>query len=63
MMLHVMTHKPLVVLYTSNRYDEALARVRGHQGAVVAVTSNLAKVMGLKVDKPDKQRGLFDGDM
>jgi hypothetical protein len=52
--------EPLVIVYTSNRYREALEPYRDHLGPVVAVTSDLAKLLGLKWERPEKQRRLFE---
>jgi len=51
--------EPIIVTYRSNRYGEVLAEVRFRDGVTIAVTSDLAVALGLKVKEPDRQQSLF----
>jgi hypothetical protein len=55
---HGMNQEALTVIYSSNRYGQALAEVRHFKGMVVAVTSDLARRLGL-IERPDRQKELW----
>jgi hypothetical protein len=52
----------MIVQYSSNRYAEALDKWRNYKGTVVAVTSDLARRLGL-IERTGRQRELFNADV
>ncbi len=52
--------EPIVIVYSSRRWNAALEPHRGHLVPVICVTSDLGKRLGLKWERPEKQRGLFE---
>ncbi len=52
--------EPIVVTYTSRRWNEALAEVRFRNGVVIALTSDLRELFGYPKPEPHLQRSLWE---